>query len=501
MENTDLEKNIEIIKEGLGSQPSIIIRKFLIGTSNPLDAAIIYINGFIKPDRIEDAILKPLMQQVNEQLEQENICDYLLRKYILIGNGWVDNDFNHIILMLKEGKTALILNGSTDVILLDTTGGEYRSITEPNNETVLKGSKEGFIENIDINISLVKRRIKDSNFVADKSLVGRRSQSEVAILYVKDIVDMDIVNEVRNRIKDIDVDIVTSVGILMQYIEDYTYSIFPQSFLTEKPDVVSYNLMEGRIAVMVSGTPLVALVPCLFTDFFHNIEDYTQRTILANFDRIIRYLAFFTIITLPSIYLTLVKFNAELIPIKFIAPIVQSRIGIALTPFLEIFLMEIVVEFLREGGLRLPTKIGQTLSVVGGIIIGDTAVKSRIVSPTTLFVVGITVVATFLIPNYDMSLCVRLLRFPMLMLANFLGILGIGLGWFFILHTLCSLDSFGVPYFSLNKGDRKDFIFRYPLWKMNQRPEAIPNNNSTRQTDFRHKWAMPRRKKNEESGE
>jgi hypothetical protein len=239
----------------------------------------------------------------------------------------------------------------------------------------------------------------------------------------------------------------------------------------------------------------------MFIDFFQSVEDYYERVLVANFTRLLRILATFIVITLSPMYLTLVRYNAELIPIKFITPIIQSRIGIALTPFLEVLVTEIIVEFLREGGLRLPSKIAQTISVVGGIIIGDTAVRSKIVSPTTLFVVGVTVVASFLIPNYDMALSIRTLRFPMLILANFLGIFGIGIGCFFIIVNLCSLDSIGVPYFTLNLCDMKDTFIRAPMWKMNRRPRSVPNKNPHRQTDFRYKWGKTKRKKNEESGE
>ena len=226
--------------------------------------------------------------------------------------------------------------------------------------------------------------------------------------------------------------------------------------------------------------------------FFQAVEDYTERTVISSFVRLLRIFAAVLVITLPSFYLTLIKFNVELIPIKFVTPIVQSRVGIALTPFLEILAMELVVEFLREGGLRLPTKIAQTLSLVGGIIIGDTAIQSKMVSPTTLLVVGVTVISTFLIPNYDMSLSIRILRFPMLMLANIMGIFGIAVGWFLILVHLSSLDSLGVPYFEFHKSDLKDTFIRAPLWKMNKRPEGIPNQDSIRQTDFRNKFKKKR---------
>jgi hypothetical protein len=501
MNTINLRLNIQEISKALGDQNLIMVRSFYIGSVNPINAAVIYLNGLVNKESIENNALKPLMTGVNEKLQPKGICDYLIKRYILISNSWIESNLENIVKMIKRGKTAILIDGISEVILMDTTGGEYRNITEPINETVIRGNREGFVESLETNISMLKRILKDTNLVVEGFTLGRRSQTDIAMLYIKDIADSDVINSVRKKLTSIDVDIVMSTGALSQYMEDYTFFFFPTTRGTEKPDIVVDNLAEGKITIIVSGTPYALIAPCTFLDFFQSAEDYTQRTIVANFTRLLRFLAVFIVITAPSLYLTLIKFNAELIPIKFITPIIQSRIGIALTPFLEILLMEIIVEFLREGGLRLPSKIGQTLSVVGGIIIGDTAVESKIVSPTTLFIIGITVVAAFLIPNYDMSLAIRIIRFPMLILANFLGIFGIGIGWYFIIATLCSTDSFGVPYFSFKKKDIKDTLLRYPLWMMNTRPESMPNGNPTRQTNFRKKWGISRRKKNEQSGE
>jgi hypothetical protein len=360
-------------------------------------------------------------------------------------------------------------------------GGRYRAVSEPQNETAIRGSREGFVENIETNISLLRRRTKDKNLVVENFRMGIRSQTPLALIYIDDVVDKDVLEEVRRRIQNINVDIIQDTGILEEYIEDCNYSIFPQTFGTERCDVVLANIMEGRIALILNGTPYVLTVPAIFVEFFQATEDYNERTIVSSFARMLRLLAVFIIITFPSIYLTLIQYNIEVIPVKFINPIVQSRQGIALTPFLEILAMEIVVEFLREGGLRLPPKIAPTLSIVGGIIIGNTAVDSRIVSPTTLLVVGISVIATFLIPNYEMSLSIRILRFPMLMLANAAGVLGIAAGSFFLIVHLFSLESFGVPYLEFNYNDLKDIFIRSPYNKMKTRPEAIPNINPLRQ--------------------
>jgi len=493
MENGDLVGNIELIRNGLGAQSPMVVKHFYIGSDQPLEAAIIYVNGITNKDVVDRDILNPLMIHIPENLNgKANIADYLCKRYISVSNTLVESDLEVVINYLKRGKTAILINGATEIIIADTTGSQQRAIMEPMNETASKGPRDGFVENLEVNISLVRTKVKDKNLTIELLNIGRRSQNDLALVYINDIVDKQVLEELKKRLEAVDVDAVLSAGALDQYIESYTYTLFPQADSTERPDRAIGNMMEGRILLILEGTPMVLVYPATFMQFFQAVEDYTQRTVLSSFVRFLRILAACIVITLPAVYLTLIKFNVELIPIKFVTPVVQSRVGIALTPFLEIMAMEIVVEFLREGGLRLPTKIAQTLSLVGGIIIGDTAIQSKMVSPTTLLIVGITVITTFLIPNYDMSLSIRLLRFPMLVLANIMGIFGIAVGWFILLVHLSSLDSLGVPYFEFHKSDMKDTFIRAPLWKMNKRPEAIPNTNPIRQTDFRDKFKKKR---------
>lgn len=489
MESGDLNVNIQAIRNGLGNQGPIVVKNYYIGSVEPLEAAIIYVNSLADKDIIDRDILNPLMLHVEDNLTgKANVEDYICKRYITMSNTIIELDLNVVVDGLKRGKTAVLINGASKVIVVDTAGGLYRAMIEPMNETVAKGPRDGFVENLESNIGLVRRKVKEKNLGIEMLTVGRRTQTDLAIVYIDDIVDKQVLEELKKRLKSIDIDGPLNMGMIEQSIETNAYTVFPQAFSTERPDRAVANILEGRIALLLEGTPVSLIVPVIFMQFFQAVEDYTQRTIISSFARVLRIVAAFVVVTLPSIYLTLIKFNTELIPIKFVTPIVQSRVGIALTPFLEIMAMEIVVELLREGGLRLPTKIAQTLSLVGGIIIGDTAIKSKMVSPTTLLIVGVTVIATFLIPNYDMSLSIRILRFPMLILANIMGIFGIAVGWFFIIVHLSSLESLGVPYFEFHKSDMKDTFFRAPLWKMNKSPEGIPNNNPIRQTDFRKKF-------------
>lgn len=488
--NLNLKRKLDMIDKELGSSNTLVIKKILIGNPMPLEAALIYVNGLADKNMIENGILKPLMLYINEELIYgDGIEEYLCARYIAACSTSIETEMNKAMDSLKRGSTLLLVGEASKLILINTSKSEYRSINEPVNEQVIRGAREGFIENIETNITILRRRIRNKNLTVEKLTVGRYTQNDVALVYIKDIADEDVVDEIRKRISTIDVDEIGGAGAVEQYIEAYPYSIFPQSFTTERPDIVQANIAEGRVAILVENTSTVITAPTVLEEFFQAVEDYNQRSIVSSLTRMLRIVSSFIIITLPSIYLTLIKFNSELLPIKFIVPVIQSRQNIVLPPFLEILSMEIVVEFLREGGIRLPSKIGQILSVAGGIIIGDAATKSHFASPTTLLVVGITVVATFVIPNYDMAVSIRLLRFPLLLLAEMAGMFGIAFGWFLLIVHLYSLESFGVPY--INTGhfsDLKDIIIRAQFWKMNTRPKSIPNKNPIRQTDFRSKW-------------
>lgn len=488
MINEDLNQNIDKFINSIGKKSPVITKKFYIGKDKNMKAAIIFVDDLADKNIIDKNLLNPLINFVNEDLSViQNLPEYITEMHIPIASTTIQYDINKAIDNVKRGKTVLLIDRYEQFIIIDTSDGKIRAITEPENEAVLRGPRDGFLENLNINISMIRRRIKDNNLIIEYFKVGRRSQTDLAILYIDDIADNSIINELKEKISAIDVDYVSATGALEQYIDKYDYNIFPQFNGTERVDKVEADLMEGKIAIILDGTPYVITAPSIFIEFFQAPEDYYQRTVASSLIRILRFFAACIVITLGPFYLTLVKANNEFIPLKFIIPIAQAREGISLSIFIEILSMELVIEFLREGGLRLPSKIAQTMSLVGGIIIGDTAVRSKIVSSTTLFVIGVSTICTFVIVNYDMSLAIRTLRFPMLVLSYFLGIFGIAVGWYLIMFYLCTLDNFGVPYFSFKKGDTNDSFIRKPLWKFNNRVESIPHKDNVRQSDFRDK--------------
>lgn len=484
-----LDDKIKPVLDKLNAPTKFNVKKINLGKGNNVKIALVYDKDLINRNMINDYILKPLMLHVDESFTgKENITEILVEKYICVDDIILQTDNEVIIDFIKKGSTAIFVPNSENTIIINTVKKDYKPILPPEIETSIRGPKEAFTESIESNLSVINRRIKDKNLRIERFIVGERSQTEVAIIYIEDIADEKLVNKIKERVNLIKVDHIKNAGYIEEYIENNSYTVFPQSFTTERPDVMAVNIMDGKIGILMEGSQQGITLPAIFIEFFQTVEDYNQKFMLSTVIRFFRVIAVVLVLSLTSIYLTLVKFNVELLPDKLLQPIVQSRVGIAFSPVMEIVSMELIVEFLREGGLRLPSKIGQTLSVVGGIIIGDAAIKSHLVSSTTLLIVGVSTVATFLIPNFEMSLAIRILKFPILFLTNALGIIGVSIGWFFILVELCSLDSMGVPYLQFKKSDMKDTFMRAPLWKMNKRPKAIPNKNPVRQKDFRKKF-------------
>ncbi|MFT5875972.1 MAG: spore germination protein KA [Clostridium sp.] len=469
-----IDFKINNIKNVLGSSAPVKVKNISIGNDPSIQAAIIYIDGLVDKNIINRDILNPLMIQITNSIElNSDTPKFLCSNYITAECSFIKDNTEEVSKNIKNGNTLLLIENIDYYVIIDTNGGAIRPVSDPINETSLRGSRDGFVENLEVNISLLRRYIKDPNLSIEKLVVGRRSQTDLALVYIKDLVNTEALDELRERINAVDVDSITGIGSLQEFIDENTYSIFPMCLSTERPDRVTPSIMEGRIAVILNGSPFVLTLPSVFVEFFHAVEDYNEKTISANIIRFLRYLSVLLVITLPSIYLTLIKYNGELIPIEFVVPVVQSRIGISLSPFIEILILEILMELLREGGLRLPSKIAQTLSIVGGIIIGNAAVQSNMVSPTTLLVIGITIIASFGVPTVDMSISIRLLRFPMLFLANSMGILGIATGYTLLIIHLSSLENFGVPYMAFNMNDLKDTFIRTPLWKMSSHGNSL----------------------------
>jgi len=315
--------------------------------------------------------------------------------------------------------------------------------------------------------------------------IGRETKTQVIITYIENIADPTLIKEVKNRLSRIDIDGVLESGYIEEFIEDHPFSPFPQVLTTERPDVASANLLEGRVAILVDGTPFVLIVPVTLYSLLQAADDYYQRYLIGTLVRWLRYVFLLIALTLPSLYVAILTFHQEMIPTTLLLTIARTREEIPFPALVEALIMEVTFEVLREAGLRLPKQIGSAVSIVGALVIGDAAVNSGLVSAPMVMVVAITGIASFAIPRYNAAIAFRMLRFPMIFLAGTLGLLGIMLGLITIIVHLSTMRSFGVPYLSpfapMQVSEMKDSLVRAPWWSLRKRPHFTGEYNKHRQ--------------------
>jgi len=478
------------IKSTLGCSSDLAIREVSIGENGQTSAAILYMDGLINKDDIQEYILKPLLAEARNDKKYLDFAfkqDWIhfLKELLTIRQLHEIRDFSALYDALLSGDTIILVDGELRGVVVSTKGGESRSVSEPITETVIRGPQEAFTESLRTNTALIRRRIKDTELWMETKHIGRRTKTEVAIMYMKGIARDGVVEEVRSRLDKIDIDGILGSGNIEEYIQDKTFTVFPTVFNSERPDVIAAGLLEGRVAIIVDGTPFVLLVPVLFIHFLHSSEDYYLRSDFGLI-RILRTITIFISLLVPSIYIALTTFHQEMIPTDLLISIASQREGIPFPAFIEALMMEIAFEILRETGVRMPKPVGGAISTVGGLVLGQAAVEAGLVSAAMVIVVSITAIASFTLPAFTMSIPIRILRFAMMGLGASLGLFGIVMGLFVVSLHLCSLRSFGAPYMSpfapINLADQKDSLFRLPLWMLNSRPQFSNPQNKVRQT-------------------
>lgn len=471
-----LKENEKILREAFNSCGDIIIRPFKAGTDKDIDMLLVYIDNIVNTGVIEESILTNLMMRTQVKCG-EHILDKLYSEAISIGEMSFEADFDKLCTSILLGDTALFADGESKALIASTKGWPSRGVPEAKTEVVVKGPKDAFAETLSQNVVLVRRRIRDTALKVERSRIGRRSQTDVAVMYMDGIVRNDILNTVKERLKNIDVDAIIDAGYIEQMTERKWWSPFPQVQMTERPDKAAAALLEGRIVVVVDNSPMVLMLPSTLNTFFQAAEDYYDRWEIMSFVRIIRYIAAFIAISLPGLYVAMTLYNPNLLPVELVLKIAGSRIDVPLSTATEVIVMEIAFELLREAGVRLPSPIGSTLGIVGGIVIGQAAVDAGLIGPMVVIVSAVTCICSFVIPNQGMVNGIRLSKYIVLALSACLGLFGFWAGLIVILIHLCSIKSFGVPYMypycsAAENGfdDLKDSVIRLPLFMLKKRP-------------------------------
>ena len=485
-----LKKRLEYIKERLGESSDIVIREFQ-SYNNHVSLALLFIDGLTDKKLIHDHIIRPIqsnnvVSDYSQLLTPQNAIEILKEHLSSVSEMAEAPDLTQALKAVLSGDTALFIDGEPKVLIYGTRAWDKRAVAEPETEAAVRGAREGFTETMRTNTSLLRRRIRHENLRLETMKAGRRTGTDIVLAYIDDIVNKRTLEELRLRIAAIDIDGILESGYIEEFIEDAPFSVFPQIEHTERVDKAAAAILEGRIIVLVDNTPFTLIVPTSFFQFIQASEDYFERPFVGFALRILRLGVLNIALMLPSIYVAIITFHQEMLPTPLLLSIAAAREGIPFPAVVEALLMETTFEVLREAGVRLPKTVGQAVSIVGGLVIGDAAIRAGLVSPGMVIVVAATAISTFAIPAFNASITLRLLRFPLIILASVMGLYGVIFGLLMILIHLAGLQSFGVPYLSpLIHGTAPDMIktfVRPPWWFARYRPRLLALQNDKRQS-------------------
>lgn len=474
----DLAANIAYLEARIGSSNDVVFREFVIPLSTPVRAVLVFVDGLVNGNAINEYILLALTTFEGTDAawarDRRNLAENIKDHVLTINEVSIQTQWTPVITAILSGESALLLEGEDRALICNTRGWERRGIEEPTTESAVRGPRVGFNEVLRSNTAQVRRWIRDPDLRVKGIKLGVRTQTDVALVYLESIANPDLVTEVEARLRKIDIDSVVESAYLQEYIEDRPYSLFPTVQVTERVDRVVAALLEGKVAVLVDNTPFALIMPITFWQLYYSAEDYYHRWPLSILIRMIRFLAFFFSLYLPAIFIALAVHNPELIPFNLAIKIAGTREGTPFPVFLETLFMEIAIEILREASVRLPGPFGQTIGIVGGFILGDTAVRAGLISPIMTIIVALTAISSFTAPSFGVAITMRILRFPLMLIGQIGGLYGLSLATILLLINMAGIRSFGVPFLSpvvpLNLSDLKDFLFVAPRWTMIKRP-------------------------------
>lgn len=471
-----LDENLEIVKNIFLKDSVLRYKK--IGTKLGFSCAIIYFDGMVNVEIINQAIVRPLVLAENKN-KGKRIENFLAEDVLYSGEVKVLEDINEMISGMLYGDTLLLIERSQKALLINTKGWRTRGISEPEDERVLSGPREGFDEAAMFNLALIRRKLLTPDFCSEMIRVGKRTNTIVFICYLDSLVDEKLLKELKNRLLKIDIDGILDTNYINELIRDRKGSLFKTSGTTERPDVVAARLLEGRIALIVDGTPVVMTLPYLFSENFQSDEDYYISYKLASAARIIRMVCFFLSVSIPAIFISLVRFHFELLPTSFAISVAESRGGVPFSSLSESLLLIFIFEILRETGLRMPQSVGHALSIVGGLVIGQAAVDAKIISAPMLIAVALSGISGLMVPR--LKAAVFYLRIAFVLFSSVCGIYGLLIAFTITLIHILSLDSYGVSAtVSMEEPTPqglKDVLYRASWTKMRNRPVFSYKNN------------------------
>ncbi|TDX48036.1 spore germination protein [Orenia marismortui] len=469
--SNNLDKNLDKLKKSFSypNNQDFKVRELYLENIEK-KVVLILLKGMVDNDTIEQHIIHPLLEDIPIRKSKE--VD-LVEEIITSKNATKLNYLGQVIDDILMGNTIILVEGYKQAISIATTKFSHRSVEKPTRESVLKGPNESFIESGDVNTSLIRKRLRDENLISEKIMVGKRSLSKVSMFYIKDIANPDLVERVRNRVKQIQSDGVLDVATLEQHIEERSYSLVPSVLYTQRPDRAVAFLQEGHIVLLMDSSPNCLIVPVTFWGLFHTSEDNYERWPYGNFIRLIRLVAFFITLLTPAVYIAVTNFHIEMIPTDLLFAIAATRERVPFPSVIEVLFMEVAFELLREAGIRIPTTIGPTIGIVGALILGNAAVEANLISPILVIVVALTGLASFTISDDSLNNMVRIMKFIFLGFSSLYGALGIVVVFICFLAYISYFKSFGTPFLAPMVPYYKssnDLILRPPIWKQWLRP-------------------------------
>ncbi|MTI82963.1 MAG: spore germination protein [Firmicutes bacterium] len=478
-------KSLEII---FNNCSDVVFREFLLAQKEQIKLALVYIEGLTDKTQVSEEIMKALSLEVpmatsNTEITKANALHYVKMRGLCIHQVQETRNITDVVNAILSGNTILLVDGHDTAIINSTQGWEKRSIEESKTEIIVRGPRESFVETLRTNTSMLRRKIKNPDLKIETMELGEKTHTKIALFYVAGIVNEGLVEEARKRLSRIKIDGILESGYIEELISDNAYTPFPTMAHTDRPDRVAAYLLEGRIAIMVEGTPVVLTAPSVFMEAIQTPEDYYERSIFMSAIRGLRILGMLLALTLPSLYVAIISFHHEMLPTPLLLSIAAQREAVPLPVFVEVLFMEVAFEIIREAGIRLPRPVGQAVSIVAALIIGEAAVSAGMVAGATIIVVALTAMASFTV-YYSGSIAFRMLRFPLIFLAGSMGLFGLISGIIVMVVHMASLRSFGVPYLEpfapIVPGDLKDSVVRAPWWAIKKRPHLMGQNDPRR---------------------
>ena len=472
--SANLRENEKYLRSRLENCSDILIRPMRLGDKHKVDCLMVYIEVAVSNMMLDDSALGKMINHFWE-ISPEDIQEFVRHNSLGIADVKKLENLDESIDAMLAGNAVFFIDGYDKAMKISSKGYPSTGVMEAESEKVLRGSREGFSDSVKSNSALVRKRLRDTRLKVEEYKIGVRSHTLTQVLYMDDLVHEGLLEEVKERLEEFQIDGILDSGMLEQLTEDVWYSPFPQYQTTERPDRAVQEILNGKVVILCDNSPEALILPGNFNSFMESSEDWYHRFEMASFLRILRYLAVIMATVLPGLYLAVIRFHTQILPSALILSFAEAREGVPFSSVVELIFLELAFELIREAGVRVPGSLGNAIGIVGGLVIGQAAVEANLVSPIVVMIVALTALGSMTVPNEEFAAAFRLVKYGFLILGGYLGIYGIVLGVYLVIGHLAGLISFGIPYLvpfikKEQKGSRGEGVLRVPLRKRVLRP-------------------------------